>query len=76
MSKNAYKVEGDFQMGRQRQHFAVEVVGKDESQAREYVMTDLGSRHGVERRQVTITSVTKLADADIESAVTRRRMKE
>lgn len=57
MSKQAFDIEGDFQMGRVRQHFKLQVPAEDEAQAKEYTYTDLGSRHGVPRRQVSITSV-------------------
>lgn len=57
MSKQAFDVEGDFQMGRVRQHFKVQVPAADEEQAKEYTYADLGSRHGVARRQIEITSV-------------------
>lgn len=73
MSNNAYTVEGDFQMGRIRQHFAIEVVGSDEGAAREATFTDLGSRHGVPRRLISIEKVTKLAP-DRAGAITRKRL--
>lgn len=73
MAKQAYTVEGDFQMGRKRQHFVVEITGKDEEDARDHVYKDLGSRHGVPRRLVTIQSVTPLANDDA-SPVTQKRL--
>ena len=72
MAKKAFKIEGDFQMGRQRQHFAVEMVGSDEHDAREHLYKDLGSRHGVARRQIDIASVTAVGDAATD--VTRKRL--
>lgn len=75
MSKNAYKAEGDFQMGRMRQHFVLEVAATDEEDARHHVYADLGSRHGVPRRLIDIESVTKVA-ADDAHPVTRHRMRE
>ncbi len=75
MTKNAYRVEGDFQMGRIRQHFALEIVAPDEAAAHEKAYTELGSRHGVNRRQVAITGATKLAEGDIESSITRKLLK-
>ncbi len=58
MSKQAFDIEGDFQMGRIRQHFKLQVPAEDDATAREYTFAELGSRHGVARRQVNITSVT------------------
>jgi len=75
MTKNAYTVEGDFQMGRTRQHFALEIVAKDEKAAREHAYTDLGSRHGVNRRQIAITAVKLLKSDEVESSITRKLLK-
>ncbi len=57
MSKQAFDIEGDFQMGRIRQHFQLQVPAEDEEQAKAYAYADLGSRHGVPRRQIDIQSV-------------------
>ncbi len=73
MSKNAYKVDGDFQMGRIRQHFAIEVVGADEDAAREAAYTDLGSRHSAKRRDVTITGVAQIPK-DQADPITQKRL--
>lgn len=73
MSKQAFNVEGDFQMGRIRQHFNVNVAAASEDEAREHVYTDLGSRHSVPRRKVDITSV-KAVTADDADPITRKRL--
>jgi large subunit ribosomal protein LX len=73
MSKNAFRIEGDFQMGRIRQHFNVEMVGTNEDDAREHLYKDIGSRHGAKRRDITITTVTPL-DAASAGSVTRKRL--
>ena len=72
MSKKAFTIEGDFQMGRARQHFSVQMIGTDEDDARNHLLKDLGSRHGVARRQVSITSVTPVADGDVEPITAKR----
>lgn len=73
MSKQAYRIEGDFQMGRIRQHFNVEMVGIDEEDAKTHLYKDLGSRHGVKRREITVTSVTPVSPADAKP-ITRKRI--
>ena len=71
MSNKAYQVEGDFQMGRVRQHFVLQVVAKDEAAAGERVHATLGSRHGVTRRQVKIASTKALAADQVTDAQAR-----
>lgn len=75
MDKQAFTVEGDFQMGRDRQHFTLEVVAPDEAGARQRIYTELGSRHGVARRLVRIGKVSPLKAGDA-SAVTQHRLKQ
>lgn len=73
MSKTAYTCEGDFQMGRIRQHFNIEVVAENEEAAHGAVFAELGSRHGVPRRQIEITSVAAMK-ADDAGAITQKRL--
>lgn len=75
MAKKAFNVEGDFQMGRGRQRFVLQVVAADEAGAKEHIYTGLGSRHGVPRRLVRIESVRVLSPDDA-SAITQHRLKQ
>jgi ribosomal protein L20A (L18A) len=61
--KQVFEIEGDFQMGRIRQHFVLQMVGATEDDAREAIYTELGSRHSVKRRQVKINSL-KVVEGD------------
>lgn len=61
----AFLLEGDFQMGRRYQHYRIELAAKDEAAARERLMATLGSRHGVNRRQIRIAKVQALKAAEI-----------
>lgn len=70
-----YQIEGDFSMGRVRQHFVLQIVAKDEAAARERVMATLGSRHGVNRRQVTIKSAKTINADEITDAAARVEMR-
>lgn len=66
-----YQVEGDFQMGRIRQHFVIQVAAKDEAAAKSRVYATLGSRHGVNRRQIAIASAKALKGDEVTDAQTR-----
>lgn len=71
MSKQAFSIEGDFQMGRVRQHFVLQFPAESEEEAKDHVYADLGSRHGVKRRDITIESVKVAETAD---AITQKRI--
>jgi ribosomal protein L20A (L18A) len=73
MTKQAWQVEGDFQMGRVRQAYRIQVVALDEAAAREQTYAEMGSRHGVKRREVVINKVGRLAAAD-ETPITHKRL--
>lgn len=75
MTNKAYQVEGDFQMGRVRQHFVLQVVAKDEKAAADRVHATLGSRHSVTRRQINITSTKALAADQVHDASARIEMR-
>ena len=74
MSKQAYRIDGDFQMGRVRQTFSIEMIGADEAAARQALLADMGSRHGVPRRLVTIKTVKALKAGDITDPIVRHRL--
>lgn len=70
----AFQVDGDFQMGRVRQHFTIQVVAADESAAKDRVFATLGSRHGVNRRQVSISSAKAVSGDDVTDAIVRHEL--
>ena len=69
-----FQVEGDFQMGRVRQHFVIQVAAGSESAAKDRVYATLGSRHGVSRRQVAIAAAKPLQADDVSDPVVRREL--
>ena len=69
-----FQVEGDFQMGRVRQHFVVQTAAASEAAAKDRVYATLGSRHGVNRRQVTIASAKALQADDVTDPVVRHEL--
>jgi ribosomal protein L20A (L18A) len=73
-SFKAFQVEGDFQMGRVRQHFVIQVAAADEKGARDRVYATLGSRHGVNRRQVTMTAAKAVSGEAITDALVRHEL--
>ena len=73
-SYKAFQVEGDFQMGRVRQHFVIQVAAADETAAKDRVFATLGSRHGVNRRQVAISSAKPVSGDDVTDAIVRHEL--
>ena len=57
ISVKKFKVKGRFLMGKRMQPFTMDVSSINEDQAREKVLSDLGSRHRVKRKKVFIESI-------------------
>ncbi len=57
ISVKKFKVKGRFLMGKRMQPFTMDVSSINEDQAREKVLSDLGSRHRVKRNKVFIESI-------------------
>lgn len=74
MSNKPFKVEGDFQMGRVRQHFVIETAAANEKAAQDRIYATLGSRHGVERRQIAIKTTKALAADQVSDPVVRAEL--
>lgn len=72
MSNKPFQIEGDFQMGRVRQHFVIETAAANEKAAADRVYATLGSRHGVNRRQIAIKSTKALAADQVTDPVVRK----
>ena len=71
----AFQVEGDFPMGRIRQHFVLQIVAPDDKAARDQAYALLGSRYGVNRRQVQMKSAKALKPDEVTDAVARHHLK-
>ncbi|MDX1612543.1 MAG: 50S ribosomal protein L18Ae [Candidatus Thermoplasmatota archaeon] len=62
----AYRVSGEFRMGRNWQPFTLETLADSEEEATEWALSILGSRHRVKRRQVNIEDVHEEDASEIE----------
>ena len=72
MSKNVYRVTGTFQMGRvSAQAFSKEVIANDEEDARERTLSIMGSKHGVNRREIRIDGIRKIGPDEIQDQTVR-----
>jgi ribosomal protein L20A (L18A) len=67
----AYKVEGTFWVKDRWQPFKKEVVGTTEDEALEAILSVMGSRHKVNRKQINIASITEVPLDDIEDAIVK-----
>lgn len=69
-----FRVTGKFRMGRTFTPFTVETLAADDAGAKDRVFSTLGSRHRVNRHQVSIETVKAIAAADVTDAVVEKRL--
>lgn len=70
----AFRVTGTFKMGHNNTPFKVETVGDNDAQARDRVLSTIGSRHRVNRYQIKITKVEPIAADKITDLVVEKRL--
>ena len=59
-----FRVQGTFPSGLNIQHFTMDVLGEDESAARERLFSLIGSRHRANRRTIIIEDMKIIQPAD------------
>lgn len=70
----AYRITGTFVMGRTPTPFSLETLGADDAAARDRVLATIGSRHRVNRYQVTIKDVKEIRRDEVTDPVLEKRL--
>ena len=60
----AFRAVGTFRSGVKNQPFTIDIVADDKDGAMEYIYSNFGSRHGVKRRFVVVSSVSEIDPAE------------
>ena len=58
--QKAFRAVGTFRSGVKNQPFTMDVGAEDEDGAMEYIYSNFGSRHGVKRRFVIVSSMNEI----------------
>jgi large subunit ribosomal protein LX len=67
----AFRVVGSYADPRKRQGFTLEAAAENEEAVREKVLSTLGSKHRLKRREIDITEVTELSPDQITNQVVK-----
>lgn len=70
----AYRVEGRFRKKKRQHSFAKEILGENEEQAKERILSIVGSNHRVKRRDIDLVSITELAPEEVQNPVVRYQL--
>mgnify|MGYP001375178326 FL=1 len=60
----AFRAVGTFRSGVKNQPFTIDIVADDKDGAMEYIYSNFGSRHGVKRRFVVVSSMSEIDPAE------------
>jgi len=69
----AFKISGTFRMGEFWQRFTKEIAAKDENDARDAILSDLGSKHRIRRSLVRVKTIVALKPEEITDEVVRHK---
>ena len=73
-SKSPYKVTGNFKKGKKIQKFTKEVLGTNKQNVEEYILSILGSKHRVKRREITITKIEEISPDEVTDTLVKQLM--
>jgi len=57
---NVFRVTGNFKKGKQIQKFIKEILIENKQKAEEYILSIMGSKHRVKRREISIDKIEKI----------------
>lgn len=67
--KKVYRITGKFMMGEEWRTFTKEVIAKTKENAKEILLSDMGSKHRVKRRSIELKNIEEITVDQIENPV-------
>ncbi len=67
----AYLITGSFDDPRKKQPFSIEMAAENEDAVREKVLSTIGSRHKMERRQIHIDEIKEIPAEEVTDHVVK-----
>lgn len=74
MSSKVWRAKGEYQKNKRRFTFSKELLALNESQVRERVLSELGSRHRVKRRYIVISEIREIKPEEVQSLELRKML--
>lgn len=72
MSTRIWVASGEYRKKKRVFTFSRELLGEKEAHVRERVLSELGSRHRVKRREITISEVKEIKPEEVQSLELRK----
>jgi len=72
MSQKIWRASGEYKKKKRKFVFSRELLGEKESHVHEKILSELGSRHRVKRKDITITEIKEIKPEEIQSIDLRK----
>lgn len=72
MSSKIWIATGEYLKNKQKFTFSRELLGEKEAHVREKILSELGSRHRVKRRLITITEIKEIKPEEVQNLDLRK----
>ncbi|MHA2142433.1 MAG: 50S ribosomal protein L18Ae [Candidatus Thorarchaeota archaeon] len=72
MSSKVWRAKGEYRKLKRKFTFSKEMIALKEAHVRERLYSELGSRHRVKRRDITISEITEIKPEEATNAELRR----
>ena len=65
MSSKIWRASGDYKKKKRKFTFSRELLGEKEAHIREKILSELGSRHRVKRKEINITEIKEIKPEEV-----------
>jgi large subunit ribosomal protein LX len=72
MSTKIWLASGEYKKNKVKFTFSRELLGEKEAHVREKILSELGSRHRVKRREITISEIKEIKPEEVQSLELRK----
>ncbi len=72
MSLKIWLASGEYKKKKEKFTFSRELLGEKEAHVREKILSELGSRHRVKRREITISEIKEIKPEEVQSLELRK----
>jgi large subunit ribosomal protein LX len=72
ISINVFKVSGSYKKGKRSQKFFKEILIENKDNAKEYILSVIGSKHRVKRREIKISNIEKISKDQVTDPIIKQ----
>jgi ribosomal protein L20A (L18A) len=71
---SVFKVTGSFKIRKKSQTFSKEVLKENKQKAEEYILSVLGSKHHLKRKEIKITNIEKIPTDQVSDMIIKQML--